>query len=190
VAVDVNVRATVLEGVRRIVQRGVLRTVTCAGSCVLVIAACTDVTDSSTAVDSVFTISGRALPPANVNAYLEQHLGFTSRGGQMRCAYVPLGNDADRVFVNTACMEFVRAGDTLATGSGRGGPVALRVAIVGDSAAIVGHEVSQDGGGYSESVRRIFPEEVAERIFDAPVPDTLRQHLRRAAAARLGLPQR
>lgn len=159
--------------------------------CLPFIVACRGVSPAmSTAVDSAFTTSGRALPPERVNAYLQRHLGFTSRGGEMRCAYVPLGQAGDRVFLNTACLELVRAGDTLAAGSGRGGPVALQVAVSGDSVAIIAHEVPQDGGGYSESVRRIFPRDVARRIFATPVPDTLREHLRGAAAARLGVPAR
>ena len=147
---------------------------------------------SSWAVDSAFTVAGRTVPPPLLNRYVAEHEGFTSRGGEMRCAYVPLGQEGDRLFINTLCLELVRDGDTLAPGSGRGGPVALRVVAAGDSVRVVSYEVPADGGGHAASVRRIFPATVVERIF-APAAvhnartDTLETHLRAAAAARLGV---
>jgi hypothetical protein len=140
---------------------------------------------AAAAIDSPFTVAGRTLAPARVNAYLAERLGFTSRGGVMRCAYRPLGQEGARVFVETLCLELVREADTLAQGSGRGGPVALRVAAEGDSVRVVSHEVPMDGGGYAASVRRIFPRDVAERIFAGPGerrPGALERHLRAAAA--------
>ena len=143
-------------------------------------------------IDSTFAVGGRRIPAASVNAYLARRLGFTSRGGEMRCAYTPLGADGDRVFVNTLCLELVRDGDTLAAGSGRGGPVALRVAVDGDSVRVVSHEVPADGGGHAATIRRIFPADVADRIL-APTPahdaaaGRLESYLRGEAALRLGL---
>lgn len=116
-------------------------------------------------IDPALAVRGRTLPAARVNAYLAARLGFTSRGGTVRCAYRPLGQEGDRVFVETLCLELVPEGDSVTTGSGRGGPVALRVAAAGDSLAIVGHEVPLDGGGQAASIRRIFPPAVAARIL-------------------------
>ncbi len=147
---------------------------------------------SPSSVDSTLTVAGRTVSPALINRYVAQRLGFTSRGGQMRCAYTPLGVDGDRLFVSTLCLELFRDGDSLATGSGRGGPVALRVAAEGDSVRVVSHEVPMDGGGHAESIRRIFPPGVVERIF-APTSvhnahvGRLEYYLRGEAAARLGL---
>jgi hypothetical protein len=93
----------------------------------------------SLAVDSAFTVAGRSVPPLLLNRYVAEHEGFTSRGGEMRCAYVPLGQEGERLFINTLCLELVRDGDTLAPGSGRGGPVALRVVPAGDSVRVVSH---------------------------------------------------
>ena len=129
----------------------------------------------------MFTVAGKPLRPEIVNRYLVTKLGFTSRGGEMRCAYLQLGQRNDRVFLNTACVEFARVADSVIEGSGRAGPVALRVVVDGDSVVIRDHEIPEDGGGHAESVRRIFPPDVASRIFSAPVADTLRKHLRRAA---------
>jgi hypothetical protein len=147
---------------------------------------------SASAIDSAFAVAGRRIPPAAINAYVAGRLGFTSRGGEMRCAYTPLGAAGDRVFVNTLCLELVRDGDSLAAGSGRGGPVALRVAADGDSLRFLSHEVPADGGGHAASIRRIFPPDVVDRLF-APTPvrnahaGRLEYYLRGEAAVRLGL---
>ena len=142
------------------------------------------------AVDSTFHVAGRPVPPALVNAYLAEHLGFTSRGGEMRCAYLPLGQAEARLFVSTLCLELVRDADSLAAGSGRGGPVALRVTAEGDSVRITGHEAPDDGGGHAASIRRIFPAAVAGRILDRPDGSgVLERHLRAEASRRLGLPR-
>jgi hypothetical protein len=110
----------------------------------------------------------------------------------MRCAYVPLGVEGARVFLSTLCLELVRDADSLATGSGRGGPVALRLAATGDSMRVVSHEATEDGNRYAPSVRRIFPPAIASRILE-PVPEhnarigLLETYLHGEAAFRLGL---
>jgi hypothetical protein len=140
-------------------------------------------------VDSALTVLGRRVPPALLNRYVAGKVGFTSRGGEMRCAYVLLGVTGDRVFVNTLCLELVRDGDSLAAGSGRAGPVALRFAFERDSVRIVSHEVPADGNRHAASIRRIFPPEVAERIFARAGERgwRLEYYLRGEAAARHGL---
>jgi hypothetical protein len=138
----------------------------------------------STAVDSAFSISGREIPPALVNLYVARHVGFTSGSGEVRCAYVPLGQAGDSLFIDTLCLEIVWDGDSLSVGSGRGGPLAVVVQADGDSVGIRSHATPGDGGAYAESVRRIFPAEIAERVLSAggSRPNVLENHLRRQAA--------
>ena len=144
-------------------------------------------------IDSVITVGGRRVPAAAVNRYIADNEGFTSRDGEMRCAYVPLGVEKDRVFLNTLCLELVDAGDSLITGSGRAGPIALRIALDSNTARIAAHEVPQDGNRYGPSIRRIFPPAIADRILDPDLPEhnarvrILEAYLRGDAAARLGL---
>ncbi len=132
----------------------------------------------SRAVDSTFTVAGRPVAPEALNAYVAQHTGFTSRDGEMRCAYIPLAQREERIFLQTLCLEMVAEGDSLVVGSGRGVPVALRLAPSGDSVRIVSHDVPEDGGGYAPSVERIFPEDVARQIFAYTGADTLERHLK------------
>jgi hypothetical protein len=143
-------------------------------------------------IDSILTVGGRRVPSAVLNRYVADNEGFTSRNGEMRCAYVPLGVDGERVFLQTLCLELVDAGDSLATGSGRGGPIALTVAVDSTLVRVVAHETPEDGNRYRPSVRRIFPSAIADRILE---PDEaldartalLEPYLRGDAAARLGL---
>ena len=135
----------------------------------------------STAVDSAFTIDGRQIVPSSLNEYIASHLGFSSRGGAPQCAYLPLGQDSTLLFLNSLCLELIAEGDSVAVGSGRGGPVALHVGVEGDSVRVRSHETPVDGGDYRASVRRIFPARIAERILSDTALDTLSQFLRARA---------
>ncbi len=143
-------------------------------------------------IDSVLTVGGRRVPPAVLNRYVADNVGFTSRGGEMRCAYLPLGVEQDRVFVNTLCLELIDAGDSLVTGSGRGGPIALKTVVEDNSVRVASHEVPEDGNRYTPSIRRIFPRAIAEQIVETDRAHNARvgmleAYLRGEAAARLGL---
>jgi hypothetical protein len=148
--------------------------------------------NSLASIDSVLTVNGRRVPPAVLNRYVADNEGFTSRDGEMRCAYVPLGVERDRVFLTTLCLELVDAGDSLVTGSGRGMPIALKIAIDSNTIRVVSHQAPEDGNRYLPSVRRIFPPAIVDRIIE-PGPEhnarvlMLEAYLRGDAAARLGL---
>ena len=154
--------------------------------------------------DVPFVFGGRPLDAARLNGHIAKRLGFTSRGGEMRCAYLPLGQtdpapDAGqqsrivRVYVSTLCLELVRDADSLASGSGRGGPAAVTVILEGDSLQLADVEVPPDGGGHAAGVRRIFPAAIAARILDRPIgrrnaeSGVLEARLRSEAARRLGV---
>ena len=139
-------------------------------------------------IDSVIDVEGRRLSPESVDRYLEKTVGFTSAGGQVRCTHAVLGQRDTRLFLETFCMEFVRSADTVASASGRAGPVVLTFAPDRDSLRIVSHEVPADGGGHAESIRRIFPADIVSRISGAEASvmrDRLREKLRAEAEKRL-----
>jgi hypothetical protein len=143
-------------------------------------------------IDSVLTIAGRRVPPALLNRYVAEQEGFTSRGGRMRCAYVPLAVADDRVFLNTLCLELVHDGDSLTVGSGRGSAIALRIGVQGDSVRVISHETPGDGNRHMPDIRRIFPPDVVERILEPVHANNARvgmleAYLRGDAAVRLGL---
>lgn len=140
-------------------------------------------------VDPPLTVAGVVAPPDSLNGYIATHAGFTSRGGEMRCAYTPLGQREDRVYLWALCLELLREGDHLVRGSGLSAPFALRLRTDGGVARVVALERPRDGDQYATSIRRIFPITTWPRIFDGAASNrargaALEAALQRAAAAR------
>jgi hypothetical protein len=130
-------------------------------------------------VNSPIVVGSDSLPEDEVRAYLAAALGFTSRGGQVFCSYEILGQEGDRVFLASVCEEFIQATDSLESGSGSRGPVALVLDTTGTRMRIVEHQVPGDGNWYAPDIGRIFPEPVQRRILERTD-----EHNRRTAALR------
>jgi hypothetical protein len=147
---------------------------------------------SAETINKPFTVSGVRVDPDSLNTYLAAHRGFTSRGGEMRCAYRPLGQRGTRVFVWAVCSELLAVDDHLVNGSGMSLPAAFEIRVDSDRARIVAVEVPADGSGYGASIRRIFPPTTWRAIFSNGTRDQpaagLERQLRVEAAARFGLP--
>ena len=155
--------------------------------------ACTGRTDQGAgAINEPFTLNGARVEPDSLNRYLAAHRGFTSKGGEMRCAYRPLGQSGTKVFIWAVCSELLAVDGGLIDGSGMSLPAAFEIEVDSGRVHIVGVEVPQDGNRYSPSIRRIFPASTwpaifADRAHDHPAVG-LDDYLRREAAARFGLP--
>jgi hypothetical protein len=152
--------------------------------------ACTESQTSQTAdtINKPFTINGARVEPDSLNVYLALHRGFTSKGGEMRCAYRPLGQNGNRVFVWAICSELVAADGRLISGSGMGLPTAFTIRVDSGHPRVVGVEVPEDGNRYAPSIRRIFPLEIWPAVFADRPAAGLENYLRREATARFGLP--
>ena len=140
-----------------------------------------------------FIVGGIRIDPDSLNAYLATHRGFTSRGGEMRCAYRPLGQRGTRLFVWAVCGELLAVDGHLVDGSGMSLPAAFDIEIRGSRARVVGVEIPTDGNDYGASIRRIFPPSTWPAIFSNRTRDHpaagLYHQLRIEAAARFGLPR-
>lgn len=159
-----------------------------------VLLACTggQTNQSAGTINQPFTVNGTRVQPDSLNVYLAAHRGFTSRGGEMRCAYRPLGQQGTRVFVWAVCGELLAVDGHLVEGSGMSLPAAFEIDVDSGRPRIVGVEVPQDGNRYSPSIRRIFPAGTWPAIFanggrGQPAAG-LGGYLRVEAAARFGLP--
>jgi hypothetical protein len=147
---------------------------------------------SAETINEPFIVNGARVDPDSLNAYLAVHRGFTSKGGEMRCAYRPLGQSGTRVFVYAVCSELLAVDGRLISGSGMSLPAAFEMDVDSGHPHIVGVEVPQDGSGYGPSIRRIFPASTWPAIF----ADRTRGHpaaglegyLRREAVTRFALP--
>lgn len=153
-------------------------------------------------VNASYSFDGRTVTAQRVNDFLSARLGFTSRGGEMRCAYVNVGQEPAsgaaatdgrvRLYLEALCLEHVRDGDSLATGSGRWVPAAVSGVIDGDSVRLTDVEVPRDGAVDAAAIRRIFPRPIAQRLL-RPTRASLRPRqrmervLRDDASARLGV---
>lgn len=141
-------------------------------------------------VNSSIVMGSDTLGADEIRSYLASSLGFTSRGGRVFCSYTVLGQEGDRVYLATACEEFVLVADSLESGSGRGGPVALVVDTLSRPIRVVRHRVPGDGNRYARDIREIFPREVQRHVLARSVEQTrqmgeLRLANREAAAAHL-----
>jgi hypothetical protein len=132
-------------------------------------------------VNSPIVVGSNSLPPEEVRTYLAAALGFTSRGGRVFCSYEILGEEGNRVFLATFCEELVQGVDSLESGSGSGGPVALVLDTTGSPVRIVEHQVPGDGNRYARDIGRIFPEPMQRRILERTD-----EHNRTVAALRAG----
>jgi hypothetical protein len=146
--------------------------------------------ESPVAINQPFTVNGVVVEPDSLNTYLAGHRGFTSRGGEMRCAYSPLGQQGTRVFVWAVCNELLAVDGRLVQGSGMARAAAFEIEVDSMRAKVVGVEVPEDGNRYAPSIRRIFPQRIWRQIFEATGPDrqrgvALAQHLRAQAEAGL-----
>ena len=155
-------------------------------------------------VASSFTFGDRVVTSTQLDAFLASRLGFTSRGGEMRCSHATLGQEPAagqptlpdrapvRIYVEVLCLEHVRDGDSLATGSGRALPVAVSGVTDGDSVRLLAVTVPADGATNAADLRRIFPHAIAQRLL-RPSPSAIEPRramerlLREQAATRLGV---
>ena len=156
----------------------------------LVLLGCTarETSQSADTINRPFTVGGVRVEPDSLNAYLAAKRGFTSRGGEMRCAYRPLSQHGTRVFVWALCTELLAADGHLVNGSAMSLPAAFEIKVDNGQAYVVGVEVPEDGSGYGQSIRRIFPAATWPTIFANGTRDGLEDQLRVEAAARFGLP--
>ena len=161
---------------------------------VAVLLACTggQKNQSAGTINRPFIVDGARIEPDSLNEYLAARRGFTSRGGDMRCAYKPLGQGGTKVFVWAVCGELLAVDGQLVDGSGMSLPAAFEIEIDGGHSRVIGVEVPEDGNRYSASIRRIFPARTWSAIFANGGPNQpatgLGDYLRAQAAARFGLP--
>lgn len=156
--------------------------ITCSGS---------QTNQSGATINAPFSVAGVRVEPDSLNAYLATHRGFTSKGGEMRCAYRPLGQSETRVFVWAVCTEILAVDGRLVDGSGMSLPAAFKIAVDSGRPRIVGVEIPEDGNRYGPSIRRIFPAKTWPAISRNGGRDQpgvgIGDYLRREAAARFGL---
>jgi hypothetical protein len=87
------------------------------------------------------------------------------------CAFDSMGsverNDTTFVYLWTLCMAFDSVSDeSLARGSGASLPVVVAESVTDSGPIILGHWEPRDGEGYGAGVRRMFPTEYVDEVFN------------------------
>ena len=104
-------------------------------------------------VDAPLVLGERTVAPHVVREYLELRTGL--QGSTDRCAWRPIARRDDVVLLHTLCARYFRDADTLvADPERRAVAMAVRLAVVGDTARIMSHALVDSAG--SDSLVRAF----------------------------------
>ncbi len=103
-----------------------------------------------------------------VEKYLDTKIMATSFGGSVFSANKIFTIEKDKIFLWAYLQEYyIKDGKTV-LGSGWSVPLVLNVEKTQDGINIKSHDAPRDGDLYSEDIKRLFPKEVQQKIFDFP----------------------
>ncbi|MBI1758542.1 MAG: hypothetical protein HYR62_04875 [Actinobacteria bacterium] len=109
-------------------------------------------------------------------------------GGRIYCGVEMLGwsTDATELYAWIACDEYYAKDSLAEQGTGVTVPVRFTAHGHGADTVVARWDLPGDGAAYTPMVRRLFPPEIANRIFTRPpAPDRSTEQLRSAAEADL-----
>ena len=105
----------------------------------------------------------------SVRLYLKKNVAFSSFGDEVFCSYELFGiveyENESRIYLWAYCGEVYVAHGTLKQGGGFSSPLSLVVKNENGIYKVVDHILPEEGSGYYESVKVIFPEEYHAKIF-------------------------
>lgn len=98
--------------------------------------------------------------------YLDTKTGDISspRGGKMYSAFIVLGTEEDKLYVWMLKEEYLKQGSEATMTSGVSLPLVLHIKTEKDKMKIINHKYPEDGESYSESLNKLFPENVRKEI--------------------------
>ncbi|HET90262.1 MAG TPA: hypothetical protein ENN99_05925 [Chloroflexi bacterium] len=103
-----------------------------------------------------------------IEAYLVEHVGLASFGGEVFCAVELLDADmqawTQNVYVWALCAEYYVAQGELTMGAASSLPVALVVRGRADSYQVVEHRVPGDGSNYGPDIEALFSPRAREEM--------------------------
>lgn len=133
---------------------------------IVVLAISQNTVSDNTIFDSEFI----ELNDTQINEYLEQNVySQWSRSKQEPeyktfCSHYVLGSDDSHIYLYSAGTDACYKNNTVEITNGAQTPVVLDVKRNGDKVKITGYGCPEDGGAYTESLKRIFPEEFIDKI--------------------------
>jgi hypothetical protein len=115
-------------------------------------------------IDDDYSITNQDL--ASIETYLNQYiLELSTNDGEIHSAYELLGNDFSKkeLYIWALSVE-ISPGETQST-SGVSAPLLLKIEQKDNRLHIVDHRFPSDGTLYNRDIKRMFPEEVQEKIW-------------------------
>lgn len=101
-----------------------------------------------------------------IQKYLDEKMMQPGFGGTVFSAYEILKKTDDKIFLWAYLQEYYKKDNKLQQGSGWSVPVALSVENTTDGLKINNHEVPHDGESYANDIKRIFPDDIQQKIFN------------------------
>ena len=99
----------------------------------------------------------------SINDSLLAKKGIRGFGGKVFCSHRLLGGNENELFITFVCQEYYEKNtDSLIEGSG----IYSSGVIKYDDLLILDIETPRDGGIYSADIQQLFPNKIADKIFD------------------------
>ena len=115
-------------------------------------------------IDDDYSITNQDL--ASIETYLNQYiLELSTNDGEIHSAYELFGSDFSKkeLYIWVLSVE-ISPGETQST-SGVSAPLLLKIEQKDNRLHIVDHRFPSDGTLYNRDIKRMFPEEVQEKIW-------------------------
>jgi len=107
------------------------------------------------------------LPPQTIKDYLASHVGVSSSGGKVFCAFEKLGASEDienpRLFVWALCQEYYGQ-KSLDRGTGMSLPVVLFLQKAGSAYIITSSKIPGNGTQFWPDIKTLFPQDTWDSI--------------------------
>jgi hypothetical protein len=112
--------------------------------------------------------------PSTIEKYLDEKVMQPSFGGKIFSAHQVLMTDKDKIYIWAYVQEYYKQSGKTELGSGWSVPMVLNIEWKAGLWSITGHETPGDGSQYGDDIRRLFPQELHQKIFDFSGTDDMR----------------
>ncbi|MEI6123208.1 MAG: hypothetical protein WCQ95_06210 [Bacteroidota bacterium] len=103
-----------------------------------------------------------------IEIYLDSKVMQPSFGGKVFSAHKVLESDKDKFYVWALLQEYYKKDAKTLAGSGWSVPLILNISESQGKLTIVSHVLPRDGDLYGEDIKKLFPKEIQQQVFDFP----------------------
>ena len=125
-----------------------------------------------------------------IETYLNDKVMRSNFGGPIFSEFEILDTDktSGKIYIWALIEQCFKDGTEIAVGSGMSVPLVLKVKHEQNSFTITSHSIPRDGADYTNDVKKMFPENIHDKIFEYPSKhiDQLQKQLKIKAKEKLG----